>query len=98
MITENYLIRKLRFISKFVTLQPGKQTIAIHILHNISRSRGNKTMKFYQLIEYNVRISFFFKKALCEVEANGLHFSFNIFRQHMACTCNKNKLYKTLDC
>ena len=58
------LDRKLKFISKFVTLQPGKQTVAIHILHNISRSRGNKTMKFCQLIEYNVRI-FFSSKKLC---------------------------------
>ena len=35
--------------------QPGKQTIAIHILPNISRSKGNQTMKFGQLIEYNMR-------------------------------------------
>ena len=36
-----------------MTSQPEKQTIAIHILPNISRSRGNQTMKFRQLIEYN---------------------------------------------
>ena len=35
------LIRRIRLISKFVTSQPGKQTIAIHILFNISRSKGN---------------------------------------------------------
>ena len=39
--------------SKFMTSQPGLQTIAIHILSNISRSKGNQTMKFGQLIEYN---------------------------------------------
>ena len=33
--------------------QPGLQTIAIHILFNISQSKGNQTMKFGQLIEYN---------------------------------------------
>ena len=33
--------------------QPGLQTIAIHILPNISQSKGNQTMKFGQLIEYN---------------------------------------------
>ena len=33
--------------------QTGLQTIAIHILRNISQSKGNKTMKFGQLIEYN---------------------------------------------
>ena len=35
--------------------QLGKQTIAIHILSNISRSTGNQRMKFNQLIEYNMR-------------------------------------------
>ena len=39
----------------FMTLQPGLQTIAIHILPNISQSKGNQTMKFGQLIEYNKR-------------------------------------------
>ena len=34
--------------------QPGKQTIAIHILPNISRSEGNQTMKFGQFIEHNM--------------------------------------------
>ena len=28
-----------------MTSQPGKQTIAIHILPNISRSKGNQTVK-----------------------------------------------------
>ena len=41
-----------------MTLQPGKQAIAIHILPNISRSKGNRTMKFGQFIEYNVEIFF----------------------------------------
>ena len=35
--------------------QPGQQTIAMHILTNISRSAGNQTMKFGQLIDYNMR-------------------------------------------
>ena len=38
-----------------MTSKPGKQTIAIHILPNISRSKGNQAMKFGQLIEYNMR-------------------------------------------
>ena len=33
-------------------LQPGKQTIAIHILPNILGSKGNQTIKSDQLIEY----------------------------------------------
>ena len=31
--------------------QPGLKTIAIHILPNISQSKGNQTMKFGQLID-----------------------------------------------
>ena len=38
-----------------MTSQPGKQTIAIHILPNISRSKDNQKIKFGQLIEYNMR-------------------------------------------
>ena len=34
--------------------QPWKQTIAIHILPNISRSKDNQTTKFGQSIEYKV--------------------------------------------
>ena len=33
--------------------QLGLETIAIHILSNISQSKGNQIMKFGQLIEYN---------------------------------------------
>ena len=49
------LIRKIMLISKFVMSQPGKQTIAIHILPNISTSKGSQTMNFGQLIEYNMK-------------------------------------------
>ena len=38
-----------------MTSQPGKQTIAIHLLSNISRSKGNQTIKVGQLIEYKMR-------------------------------------------
>ena len=38
-----------------MTSQPGKQSIVIHILPNISRSKRNQTMKFGQLIECNMR-------------------------------------------
>ena len=34
------------------------QIIVIHILINISRSKGNKTMQFDQLIDYNMEIIF----------------------------------------
>ena len=38
-----------------MTSQPGKQTIAIHILPNISRRKSNQEMKFGHLIEFNMR-------------------------------------------
>ena len=38
-----------------MTSQPGLQTIAIHILPNISQSKDNQTMKIGQLIEYDKR-------------------------------------------
>ena len=33
----------------------GKKTIAVYILPNISRSKGNQTIKFDQSIEYSTR-------------------------------------------
>ena len=44
--------------------QPCLQTIAIHILPNISQSKGDQTMKFGPLIEYNKRNIFL--QTLCE--------------------------------
>ena len=55
---KNGLIRKVKLISKFMTSQPGKQTIVIHTLPNISRIKVNQTMKFGQLIEYDIRNTF----------------------------------------
>ena len=36
-----------------MTQQLGLQKIAIHILLNVSQSKGNQAMKFGQLIDYN---------------------------------------------
>ena len=38
-----------------MTSQPGYQTMSIHILTSISRSKGNQVTKFGQLIKYNMR-------------------------------------------
>ena len=38
-----------------MTSQPGLQAIAIHIFSNISRNKGNQTMKFGQIKEFNQR-------------------------------------------
>ena len=51
----NGLIEKIRLILNFMTSQSGYQTNVIHILPNISRSKGNQKMKFGQLIECNMR-------------------------------------------
>ena len=61
-----------------MTSQPGKEIIVKHILPNISRSKNNQTMKFGQLIEYNMRNIFiekFFWK--CRVETILRHFCKN---------------------
>ena len=42
-----------------MTSQPGKQIITIRILPNISRSKGNQTIKSGQLIECNMKTFFF---------------------------------------
>ena len=52
---KNGLIRKIRSISKLMTSQYGKRTIEKHILPNVSRRKGNQTMKFCQLKEYSMR-------------------------------------------
>ena len=48
------MITKIRLILKIMTSQTGKLTIAIHKLFNISRRRGNQTINFGQLTEYNM--------------------------------------------
>ena len=79
------LIRKIGLISIIMTLQPGWQTIAIHILTNISRSK-EKAMKFGHLIEYNMRNIFLEKSYTnCGKETNSAPFS------------NKLKMSKYLD-
>ena len=52
-LEKNGLIRKIWLISKFITSHTGWQTFTIHILPKISWSKGNQTIKFGQLIEYN---------------------------------------------
>ena len=80
------LIRKLRLISKFRASQTGKKIVTIHILPNISRGKGNQTMIFGHLIEYNMRISFLEKPhTKCVVEASSRTF------------CKNSKLILTLD-
>ena len=75
-IYQNGLIKKMRLISKFLTSQLDKQTIVIHIFPNISKSKGNQTIKFGQLIECNTRNIFLEKScAKCGGEASPRPFS-----------------------
>ena len=66
-------------MSDFMATQPGQQAIVKHILPNISRIKGNHTMKFNQLIEYNMR-KIFLKKAYteCGGETSARPFSENL--------------------
>ena len=61
---KNSFIGKLSLISKFQTSQAGYQVNKMHILPNISRSKGNQTIKFSELIKCNMRNNF--QKKLCQ--------------------------------
>ena len=64
-----FLLRLLRHVgktAKFMTSKPRLQTIAIHILLNISQSKGDQTMKFGQK---NITREIFFFKIYAENEA-----------------------------
>ena len=43
--------KKNWLISKFMMSKTGQQIIAIHILHNVARSKGNQVMKLGQFIK-----------------------------------------------
>ena len=80
---------------KIYDVTTGQQTITLHVLPNISRSKGNQAIKLGQLIQYSVKNVFseimqklrsgewfqtsFFEKALYKVKAGCQHLSFNIF-------------------
>ena len=54
-----------------MTPHPGKQTVTLPILLNLSQSKGNQTLKFGQVMEYNQKIFFFLENhAENEAEAS----------------------------
>ena len=57
-----------------MTSKAGKQTIAIRVLPNISRSKDNQAMKFGHLIEYNMR-AIFIEKLYTKYETSLRHSS-----------------------
>ena len=46
---------------RILTSQTGQQMTTIHVLRNISGSKGNQAMRFEQLIRCSMRNIFFFK-------------------------------------
>ena len=63
--------------------QPGKQTIAIHMLPYIQRNKDNQTIKFGQLIEYNMRNIFLEKSyTKCGGETSSKTFFYKIRIEH----------------
>ena len=54
-VEKNSLIKKIRSILKFMTWKPGLKAFTIHILPNISRSKGNQAMKLGQVTECKKR-------------------------------------------
>ena len=73
---QNDLIKKIMLVLNFMTLQRNQQTIVIYILSNLSRSKGNQTMKFGPLIECNMRNIFLEKSYIkCDGETSPRPFS-----------------------
>ena len=56
-----------------MTTQSGQQTIAVHMLTNVSRSKDNQVMKYGQVIEHNM-----WKMILKDHEKNILN-NFDVF-------------------
>ena len=65
------IMQKNRLIPKFITSQTGQEIIVKYILPNISGSKGNQTIKFGQLIHYNMR-SIFLEKSYTKCERNAI--------------------------
>ena len=57
-VRKNGLIRNIRLVSEFMTLQPGAKTVTVHTLPNISLNKNNQEIKIGQLIEYKKRNNF----------------------------------------
>ena len=53
---KNDLIRKIRLISKFMTAQIGKQTIMIHILANISKSKDSPDNEIWSINSFTTEV------------------------------------------
>ena len=70
---KNASIKKLSLISNSTASQSGWQTITMHILSNISRSKGNQAITFGQLVEYDMRHIFPETYKICTEETSPRH-------------------------
>ena len=60
-ILKNLLDKKAKVKIKIYDVTKRQKIITIYMLPNISRSKGNQTIKFGQIIEYNMKNIFFEK-------------------------------------
>ena len=68
-----------------MTSHTGKQVIIIHILPNISRSKGNQAIKFSHLIAYKARNIFLQKSCMkCDRETSATP-PFFFFKKRALC-------------
>ena len=58
---KNLLDKKAKVKIKIYDVTKRQKIITIYMLPNISRSKGNQTIKFGQIIEYNMKNIFFEK-------------------------------------
>ena len=58
---KNLLDKKAKVKIKIYGVTKRQKIITIYMLPNISRSKGNQTIKFGQIIEYNMKNIFFEK-------------------------------------
>ena len=68
-----------------MTSKTGTQTVTIKILPNISRSKGNQTMKLDKLIEYNVRNILLQKSYIKWDTETSFHTSFVFWKSFVKC-------------
>ena len=103
---KNIFIRKLWLISKFMTSEAGQQIISIHLLPNVSRSKGKQTTIFCQLIEYNMgnnvlekSYTKLFKKIQRSLELLSLsHLLHDFWRKYFLCCILLSDQILLLDC
>ena len=81
---KNGLITMKRLILKFMTSQPGKETVIVHIFPNISRIKDIEKIKYGHLIEYNMR-NFFLEKSYTKCDQDWTYLGINNLEFYTVC-------------